>query len=126
MKQGERERGGEAEGGRQKGKKQKIERGKGEKKDEVRKKKYHRGGKEIMLLRGARKRRKRGRKERGGREGRMRDRGKTKEGAIVCQYLVGWLKTVAMLDPVKLSELAKVSTDGWAPSPTTTSFGVLV
>ena len=32
-----------------KGRKQKIERGKGEKKDEVRKKKYHRGGKEIML-----------------------------------------------------------------------------
>ena len=28
------------------------------------------------------------------------------------QYLVGWLNTVAMLDPVKLSELAKVSTDG--------------
>ena len=30
----------------------------------------------------------------------------------VSQYLVGWLKTVAMLDPVKLSELAKASTDG--------------
>ena len=39
------------------------------------------------------------------------------------QYLVGWLKTVAMLDPVKLSELAKASTDGWAPSPTTASLG---
>ena len=55
----------------------------------------------------------------------MRDRGKTKEGDIVyvSQYLVGWLKTVAMLDLVKLSELAKASTDGWAPSPTTTSLG---
>ena len=39
------------------------------------------------------------------------------------QYLVGWLKTVAMLDPVKLSVLAKASTDGWAPSPTTASLG---
>ena len=39
------------------------------------------------------------------------------------QYLVGWLKTVAMFDPVKLSELAKASTDGWAPSPTTASLG---
>ena len=51
--------------------------------DEVRKKKYHRGGKEIMLLRARKRKRKRGRKERGGREGRMRDRGKTKEGDIV-------------------------------------------
>ena len=41
----------------------------------------------------------------------------------VSQYLAGWLKTVAMLDPVKLSELAKASTDGWTPSPTSASLG---
>ena len=44
-----------------------------------------------MLLRARKKRRKRGGKERGGREGRMRDRGKTKEGAIVCQSVLGRL-----------------------------------
>ena len=31
--------------------------------------------------------------------------------------------SLAMLDPVKLFELAKASTDGWAPSPTTASLG---
>ena len=65
--------------------------------------------------------------EAGREERRERDGGKRKEerGCYLYfrQYLVGWLKTVAMLDPVKLSELAKASTDGWAPSPTTASLG---
>ena len=71
----------------------------------------------------ARRSRKRGRR----REGQEKDGGGTerkgKRVLFVFQYPVGWLKTVAMLDPVKLSELAKASTDGWAPSPTTASLG---
>ena len=42
---------------------------------------------------------------------------------VICISVSNWPKTVAMLDPVKLSELAKASTDGWAPSPTTPSLG---
>ena len=43
-------------------------------------------------------------------EGKREER--DKEGKVhgtlyFSQYLVGWLKTVAMLDPVKLSELAR-------------------
>ena len=41
----------------------------------------------------------------------------------ICPYLEGWLKVAAMLDPLKLSVLAKASTDGWTPSPTTANFG---
>ena len=63
--------------------------------------------------------------ERKGERGREEGWRKEERGCYLhfSQYLVGWLKTVAMLDPAKLSELAKASTDGWAPSPTTASLG---
>ena len=44
-------------------------------------------------------------------EGRRKGKRKGTSNTYVSQYLVGWMNTVAMLDPVKLSQLAKASTD---------------
>ena len=62
-------------------------------------------------------------------EGRRKGKRKGTSNLYVSQYLVGRMNTVAMLDPVKLSQLAKASTDDWtcillpAPSPLPPAWG---